>query len=127
MHNTEHAVLVYDGDCGFCSAAAAWIAAKWKMPTAPDAVPSQRLGEVDLKRLGLTADEVEKASWWVDGGRKSRGHLAVARALIAAGAGWGLIGQALLLPPVRWLAAVGYLIVSRYRCRLPGGTPARRM
>jgi len=120
VDSSEHAVLVYDGDCGFCSVAAAWITTKWKKPKAPEAVPAQRLGEVDLEHLGLTADDVKMASWWVEDGRKSRGHLAIARALIAAGTGWRLIGQLLLLPPVRWLAAIGYRIVSRFRYRLPG-------
>jgi hypothetical protein len=78
VDRTGRAVLVYDGDCGFCSAAAAWITAKWN-PAAAEAVPSQRLNELDLKGLGLTDHDVEKCSWWVERDRKSHGHLAIAR------------------------------------------------
>jgi len=40
------------------------------------------------------------------------------------GSVWGLVGRLLLVPPVSWLAAVGYSVVSRYRYLFPGGTPA---
>ena len=87
-------------------------------------MPWQRLGDTKLERLGLTPDDVKNAAWWVENGRLSGGHLAVARALIAADGGWGIVGKVLLVPLVRWLAAVGYSVVSRYRYRLPAGTPA---
>jgi hypothetical protein len=66
--------------------------------------------------------------WWVDGdGGRSRAHVAIARALLAAD-GWPAIaGRVLLLPPFRWIAAATYPLVARWRHRLPGGTPACRM
>ncbi|HVC70870.1 MAG TPA: DUF393 domain-containing protein [Acidimicrobiales bacterium] len=118
------AVLVYDGDCGFCTTSAAWMAARWKDPTTIEVRPWQQLGEVGLERLGLTVDDVSRAAWWVKDGRTSGGHLAVARALMAAGGGWGLVGRVLLVPPVRSLAGVGYRVVARNRYRLPGATPS---
>jgi predicted DCC family thiol-disulfide oxidoreductase YuxK len=120
----QRALLVYDGNCGFCSASAAWIAARWKPPSAAVAIPWQRLGATGLESLGLTVDDVEQSAWWVADGRRAAGHLAVARSLITAGGAWGWVGRALLVPPLRWLAAVGYRLVARYRHRLPGGTPA---
>jgi len=71
---------------------------------------------------------VRAAVWWIDAdGRRSRAHVATARALLA-GSGWSaVLGHALLAPPFRWLAAAGYPLVSRWRHRLPGGTPACRL
>jgi hypothetical protein len=75
--------------------------------------------------MSLTRDRVQSTVWWVDeDGRPSRAHLALACALIA-GSGWtATAGRVLLVPPFRWIAAVGYPLVSRWRHRLPGGTPA---
>jgi predicted DCC family thiol-disulfide oxidoreductase YuxK len=119
-------LLVYDGDCSFCTAAAHRIAPHWKTPAR--AVAWQRLDAGELDRLGLTPDEVRRAAWWIDeSGRRSGGHLAIARALIAA-EGWrSVCGKALLVPPFRRLAAGLYPLAARWRHRLPGGTPACRL
>ena len=119
-------LLVYDGDCSFCSSSARWIAARWQGPE--QAVAWQQLSADQLVRLGLTLDDVRCAAWWVDGGgRTSRGHVAIARALRAA-PGWpSVVGRVLLVPPFRWLAAGAYPLIARWRHRLPGGTPACRM
>ena len=129
MRFVEHEktpLLVYDGDCSFCSSSARWIAARWQGPE--QAVAWQHLSADQLGRLGLTLDDVRCAAWWVDGGgRTSRGHVAIARALRAA-PGWpSVVGRVLLVPPFRWLAAGAYPLIARWRHRLPGGTPACRM
>ena len=129
MRFVEHEktpLLVYDGDCSFCSSSARWIAARWQGPE--QAVAWQQLSADQLERLGLTLDDVRCAAWWVDGGgRTSRGHVAIARALRAA-PGWpSVVGRVLLVPPFRWLAAGAYPLIARWRHRLPGGTPACRM
>ena len=122
----EVPLLVYDGDCSFCSSSARWIAARWQGPER--AVAWQQLGADQLERLGLSLDDVRCAAWWVDGsGRTSRGHVAIARALRAA-PGWpSVVGRVLLVPPFKWLAAGAYPLIARWRHRLPGGTPACRM
>jgi predicted DCC family thiol-disulfide oxidoreductase YuxK len=119
-------LLIYDGDCSFCSSSARWISARWNGPQR--AVAWQHLNSADLERFGLTTDDVRGAAWWIDPARgKSRGHLAVARALRATG-GWpSVAGQIMLVPPFRWLAAGAYPLVARWRYLLPGGTPACRM
>jgi predicted DCC family thiol-disulfide oxidoreductase YuxK len=119
-------LLVYDGDCSFCSSSAHWIAARWQGPE--QAVAWQQLGAVQLESLGLSLDDVRCAAWWVDrGGRAWRGHVAIALALRAA-RGWpSVVGRVLLVPPFRWLAAGAYPLIARWRHRLPGGTPACRM
>jgi predicted DCC family thiol-disulfide oxidoreductase YuxK len=119
-------LLVYDGDCSFCSSSARWIAARWQGPE--QAVAWQHLSADQRERLGLSLDDVRCAAWWVDrDGRRSRGHVAIARALRAA-PGWpSIVGRILLIPPFRWLAAATYPLIARWRHRLPGGTPACRM
>ena len=54
-----------------------------------------------------------------------RGHLAVARALHAAGGWRRVVGGAIAVPPLSWAAALGYRVVVRYRHRLPGTTSSR--
>jgi predicted DCC family thiol-disulfide oxidoreductase YuxK len=126
MEREKAPLLVYDGDCSFCSSTARWIIARWQGPQ--QAVAWQDLSDSQLERLGLTLDDVRCAAWWIDAaGRRSRGHLAIARALRAAH-GWpSLLGRILLVPPFRWLAAGAYPLVARWRHRLPGGTSACRM
>jgi predicted DCC family thiol-disulfide oxidoreductase YuxK len=121
----QAALLVYDGDCSFCSSSARWITARWQEPQ--QAVAWQHLSADQLERLGLTLDDVRCAAWWVDpAGRHSRGHVAIARALRAAH-GWpSIVGRILLIPPFRWLAAGAYPLIAHWRHRLPGGTPACR-
>lgn len=118
-------VLVYDGDCGFCTSAARW--AERGFGATATALPWQGLGDDGLRALGLTRDQVARAAWWVGPeGRPLGGHLAVAAAL-SAGGGWRRpAGRVLRTPPVRWGASVAYRFVSRYRHHLPGGTPACR-
>jgi predicted DCC family thiol-disulfide oxidoreductase YuxK len=112
-------VLVYDGDCGFCTTAARALER-----IGPDAaiVPWQF---ADLPELGLTEQQAIEAVQWVsaDGAVRS-GHEAIAAALSTAGRVWRVAGRALVLPGVSWLAARAYRLVADNRYRLPGGTPA---
>jgi predicted DCC family thiol-disulfide oxidoreductase YuxK len=115
-------MLVYDGDCSFCSRWAQWVAGRWRGPER--AVAWQQLAALPA---GLDAADVREAAWWIGAdGSRSRGHLAIAYALRAA-PGWpSLLGRVLLVPPFRWLARFSYPLVARWRHRLPGGTPACR-
>ena len=119
-------MLVFDGDCAFCTTAAHRMAARWTRPA--QAVAWQRLGESRLDDLGLTTDEARTAAFWVDErGRLFRGHRAVAKALMAGSPAQRILGAALLTPPLSWLARPGYWVVARYRHRLPGATDACRL
>src|SRR5580700_4961455 len=110
--SSEIALLVYDGDCGFCSMSAKWIATRWKQPASARAIPSQQLDRAQLNLLGLSEHDVATRAWWIDGARRSGGHLAVARGLIAARGSCGVLGRILLIPPVRQIAALGYRLVA---------------
>jgi predicted DCC family thiol-disulfide oxidoreductase YuxK len=118
-------VLVYDGDCGFCTSVAARISRHWRGPA--EAAAWQDLGAGGLGELGLTPEHAQQAAWWVEpDGRRFRGHPAVAEALLAA-TGWRrVVGAGLVVPPLSWAGALGYRLVVRYRHRLPGSTDACR-
>lgn len=119
-------LLIFDGDCGFCTSCANWVAARWAGDAR--AIPWQTLSDAKLAALGLTRSDVSAAVWWIDDrGEKFRGHAAIAESL-SAGSGWSaLAGRALRVPPVSWLAAAAYPLIARWRHRLPGGTPACRL
>jgi predicted DCC family thiol-disulfide oxidoreductase YuxK len=125
MDHDARPLLIFDGDCGFCTASASWIERGWRVGAR--SVPWQALGADGLSELGLTAEHAQEAAWWVDeSGRLSRGHRALGHALMAS-RGWrGVAGSLLLTPPVAWLAACVYPLVVRFRYRLPGATPACR-
>jgi predicted DCC family thiol-disulfide oxidoreductase YuxK len=117
--------LIFDGDCGFCTASADWIGRGWDGRA--EAVSWQSLGAAGLAQVGLTPDETTSAAWWIDpSGRRYRGHRAMGQALRAA-RGWRRVAGVLILtPPLTWPAAAAYRLVVRYRYRLPGGTAACR-
>ncbi len=116
-------VLVYDGDCAFCSTSARFAAQRLRRSPADYAVePWQR---VDLAALGLTAAECDAAVRWVSAdGIPDAGHVAIARALRASRWWARPAGVVLLTPGISSVAARVYAWVSANRHRLPGGTPA---
>lgn len=111
------ATLVYDGDCAFCT----WTATRGRRLLRADVtlVPWQR---ADLPALGLDEAAVTRAVQWVaaPGERPRAGHRAIAAWLVASGRGWSAVGRLLEVPPVSWLAAGTYHLISRYRHRIPG-------
>jgi predicted DCC family thiol-disulfide oxidoreductase YuxK len=115
----ERPVLVYDGDCGFCTTCARFLER-----IGPDAeIVAWQL--TDLAELGVTEEQAADAVQWVaaDGTVRS-GHEAIAAVLSAAGGIWRVAGRLIALPGVSWLAARAYRQTADNRYRLPGGTPA---
>lgn len=111
-------VLVYDGDCAFCTRSVRFI--ERRIGRRPLIVAWQR---TDLEALGLTREMCETAVQWVGlDGEVSSGHRAVARTLIHGRSGWWVLGRFILLPGVSAVAAVVYRWVARNRHRMPGGT-----
>lgn len=115
-------VLLYDGDCSFCTSCARWV--ERRIRPAAVVVPSQL---ADLDELGVTEAQAAEALQWVgaDGAVRS-GHEAVAAMLATAGPVWRLLGRFLLVPGISRLAAALYALIAANRSRLPGGTPACR-
>jgi predicted DCC family thiol-disulfide oxidoreductase YuxK len=115
----ERPVLVYDGDCAFCT----WCVHVVER-IGPDAeIVAWQL--TDLAELGMTEEQAADAVQWVqiDGTVRS-GHEAIAAMLNTAGPIWKIIGRMALLPGISWMAAKAYRLVADNRYRLPGGTPA---
>ena len=119
----EH--LVYDGDCGFCSAAARFAQRHIKSPARVE--PWQRL---DLAALGLTRGECQEVLRWVGAARPAQprasaaGPEAIAALLRGSTLGWRILGRLLGTRPALALAWPAYRWIARNRYRLPGGTPA---
>jgi len=112
-------VLVYDGDCAFCTSCMRVV---------------ERIGVdahlvawqfADLPRLGLTENAASGALQWIEpDGRSRAGHEAVAALLIRAGGLWAIPGRIILLPGISPVAARLYRLIADNRHHLPGGTPA---
>ena len=115
-------LLVFDGDCGFCTTWARRWQRWWHLENVE---PYQFL---DLEPLGLTAEACSEAVQWVDGdGTAHAAEHAVVAALRFRGGAWGVLGRFVALPGIIHLTGVVYRLVARYRYRLPGGTPACRI
>jgi predicted DCC family thiol-disulfide oxidoreductase YuxK len=115
----ERPVLVYDGDCAFCTTCARVLER-----IGPDAeIVAWQL--TDLAELGVTEEQATDAVQWieVDGTIRS-GHEAIAAVLNTAGRIWRILGRTFLLPGISWMAAKVYRLVADNRNRLPGSTPA---
>ncbi len=116
-------VLVFDGDCGFCTSSARVLADRLRRSPADFAVEPWQV--LDLVELGLTPEQCDESVQWVGAdGRHEHAEGAIGRALLASRPWVRPVGAVLLLPGVRALAGVVYRWVSRNRHRLPGGTPA---
>ena len=119
VSHRERPILVYDGDCGFCTSCARVLE---RIGPSAEIVAWQL---TDLAELGITEEQAAAAVQWIqiDGTVRS-GHEAIAAALNTAGRVWKILGHAVLLPGISWMAAKTYQLVADNRYRLPGGTPA---
>jgi predicted DCC family thiol-disulfide oxidoreductase YuxK len=125
MNPDGRPLLVFDGDCGFCTKSAEWVSRDWRGRAR--AVPWQTLGEKGLAEIGLTIEQVTESAWWVDQlNQPVGGHRAIGESLRAC-RGWKrALGTAIVSPPLDWIGPAAYRLVARHRYRLPGGTPACR-
>jgi predicted DCC family thiol-disulfide oxidoreductase YuxK len=115
----ERPVLVYDGDCAFCTRAVRFV--RRHIPSDAEIVAFQF---ADLGALGTTAERARRELLWVEDGRVHGGAQAVAGLLVDAGAFWRPLGLLVRVPPFRWIARGVYRLIAANRHRLPGGTPA---
>ncbi|MEV0528856.1 DUF393 domain-containing protein [Streptomyces sp. NPDC050439] len=113
-------VLVFDGDCGFCTTSVRFV--ERRVRPRCEIIPWQF---ADLEALGVPQERAEYEVLWVTPtGTVYGGSQAVAKALLSAGPGWSVLGALLTLPPLRWAAHVVYRLIANNRHRLPGGTAA---
>ncbi|RKT18887.1 putative DCC family thiol-disulfide oxidoreductase YuxK [Streptomyces sp. 1114.5] len=126
-------VLVFDGDCAFCSSCVRWAERYLRQTLASggwEAVAFQFADLAGLDALAggrgeVSAERAEREVLWVTPtGRVYGGAQAVARLLMRSGGAWAYLGAVLTAAPVRPVAALAYRWVARNRHRLPGGTAA---
>ncbi len=111
------ALLIFDGDCAFCTRCVRFI--ERRIRRHPSIQSWQRS---DLSELGLTQEQCETAVQFIEGGRLTSAHIAVAHILIYGKKGWAILGYLMLLPGIKQIAGVAYRWVAKNRDRMPGGT-----
>ena len=125
-------ILVFDGDCGFCTTSARflvrWVVRRHRHSAGPSSEPSvQPWQRLDLAELGLTPDQCRTAVQWVGkDGQVASGHEAIAEVLRAGHPLWRPVGALMVAPGLSRLAGCLYSWISDHRYALPGGTPACR-
>lgn len=113
-------VLVFDGDCGFCTASADVI--RNRIRPRCDVQPWQLL---DLAALGLTPSACQEAVQFVGpAGEVASGSRAITAMLRTASPPWPFAAGMIDQPFIAVLADRTYRWVARHRHRLPGSTPA---
>ena len=113
-------VLIFDGDCGFCTSAANFVVTR-----SSGTIEAFAWQLTDVTKLGLTETQTAARVYFVAGGESFGGHLAFAQVLWVQ-RNWLLksLGWLFTVPPFCWIGSIGYALVARFRHRLPGGTPA---
>lgn len=113
-------VLVYDGDCGFCTTCVRFVERRIRPRCTVS--PWQF---TDLKALGVPQERAEHEVLWITpAGTVYGGAQAVAKLLMSARGPWSVPGALLTLPPFRQAAHAVYRLVADNRHRMPGGTAA---
>ena len=114
------ALLIFDGDCGFCTASV-HVIERFIRPRC-DIAPWQH---TDIAAYGLTEADCTEAVQFVDADeRVTSGSRAVMAMLRCAPPPWPLVGAIGDLPGIALVADKAYRWIAQNRYRLPGSTPA---
>jgi predicted DCC family thiol-disulfide oxidoreductase YuxK len=109
------ATVLYDGDCGFCTASVRAASRRLRAPV--QAVPWQR---ADLAALGVPPGDARLAVQWIGAdGTRFQGHRAVAAWLRGSGGGWRVLAALLTAPGLDAVSAAGYRLLVANRHRIP--------
>lgn len=104
---------MYDGECDFCGRLARWVRRRDARGRV-DVRPNQEPGLIES--LGLTLEEVDRASWAVEvGGAKFEGAAGISRVLRELGGGWAVVGELYRVPPIGWVEDRFYGRVAKRR------------
>jgi len=117
---TAATVLVFDGHCGFCTRAVAWLLRldrRHRLIPLPYQLPGVP------QRYGLAPDDCRTAAWtFTPDGRWFRGAGAI-NAALATAVGNRLPLWIYRLPVIRWAQDAAYDWIARNRRLFPGVTP----
>jgi predicted DCC family thiol-disulfide oxidoreductase YuxK len=119
-------VLIFDGDCGICTAFANWAtrAGEGRIRSVSS------LDDAALPAYGVSAAAARQSAWAVDAhGRRFDGAAAINRTLLECAGAWPTIAALYRRPVVRFAQDRGYRWVARHRARLSAllGRPACRL
>ena len=121
--NYPKPLMVVDGDCGFCMKSAAFL--QRHFPGSWEIVTNQ---SIDVTALGLSAEDVATASWWVESVegkvRRYSGAKNFAALLINSGRFLKPFGYLMFVPPISWIAGFVYSWIARNRGKMPGASEA---
>ncbi len=116
-------ILIFDGDCGFCTTTANWIVKNSKVK-----IYAQPYQWAQLDDFGLTEVEAAEKVQLVSGGKIYAGHHCVAKLLmIQPNPILKLLGAGMVMPGLDQISAKVYDLIAANRQRLPGGTAACKM
>lgn len=121
MRPSNLPILVYDGDCGFCTRTVTVL--RRRLPAFPNAQPWQ---ELNLTALGLTEPQVREAVQFVGHNGVHRSGAEVASQLLhyQPSRSLRMLGSLCDSFVVRPVLAALYRWVAAHRDELPGGTAA---
>ena len=118
----DQIVLLFDGECSFCTSATDWISENVKV--APRVLPYQW---ADLDSYGITEAEAASKLWLLTTDHHYGGASALSALLRNQPTPWArFVGWVTSVPPLSFVAQLLYAIVAAMRDQLPGGTPACR-
>ncbi len=116
-------LLIFDGDCGFCTSTANWIQRNSQL-----AIEIEPYQWSNLDSFGLTEAEASAKVQLVAQGKIFAGHYCMAKLLMMqSNALLRVLGALMVLPAVNWLSAKVYDLIAANRHKLPGDTPACKM
>lgn len=115
-------VLLYDGDCAFCTSSAGWLRRH-----VISASPVMAWHHADLTLLGLNPGDSAEAVQWVEAGQRAVGPDAITAYLQSSTHSWRAVGRVLSTPVLQYIASPIYHWLGRHRDRLPGRTPASEL
>jgi predicted DCC family thiol-disulfide oxidoreductase YuxK len=114
-------MLLFDGDCGFCTAAAGRLS-RWSRGD----LTVEPWQQTDIAALSITPEQCAEAVWFAEGPHRSSGGAAIADALGHCRQPWRAIGAVIGWRAIARLTEGAYRIVAANRHRLPGSTTACR-
>ena len=116
-------VLIFDGDCGFCTTTANWIEKNSLIP-----VEIQPYQWATLADYGLTETEAADKVQLIADGKIFAGHHCMAKLmLIQPNLLLKFVGAVMVMPGIDPISAKVYAWFAANRHKLPGGTAACKM
>ena len=106
--------MIIDDQCALCRMTASWLV-RTSSTSQLSIVSAGTLDDEALRTLGLTRTQLADAAWLVDDDGASSGADAIVRVLATKGRASRMLGRAVSLPPLLFMARRSYRFVARHR------------